>query len=105
MDPGLGHICWMVYHDPNVSRERTTTRADLGVVGVVVLPIERNVGMLCRHVPPGHVYCTGTRRPCVKPPIPEEERARAMVMVMTDMNFLVISRTRNTTRGASREIT
>jgi hypothetical protein len=85
----------MVDPDRNVSRERTTTRADLGVVGVVVLPIERNVGMLCRHVPPrGHVYCTGTRRPCVKPPMPEEERAGAMVMVMvmTDMNFLVISR-------------
>ncbi len=84
----------MVDPDRNVSRERTTTRADLGVVGVVVLPIERNVGMLCRHVPPGagHVYCTGTRRPCVKPPMPEEELARAMVMVMTDMNFLVISR-------------
>ncbi len=84
----------MVCHDRNVSRERTTTRADLGVVGVVVLPIERNVGMLCRHVPPGagHVYCTGTRRPCVKPPMPEEELARAMVMGMTDMNFLVISR-------------
>ncbi len=84
----------MVCHARNVSRERTTTRADLGVVGVVVLPIERNVGMLCRHVPPGagHVYCTGTRRPCVKPPMPEEELARAMVMGMTDMNFLVISR-------------
>jgi hypothetical protein len=62
----------MVNHAPNVSRERTTTRADLGVVGVVVLPIERNVGMRCMHVPQGTCTVRGLGARASKSPMPEE---------------------------------
>jgi len=49
----------MVYHDPNVSRERTTTRADLGVVGVgVVHNVNLQRGSIVMRVHRTNCICT-----------------------------------------------